>query len=235
MADLYASVRYLKGIGEARAKQLAALGIETVYDLIAYFPRTYEDRTRLVPISELQVDEPACFRAMVTSHPQTHHIRKGLDLTKISVTDESARLRLTFFNQKYAADNLEYGKEYYFYGTLTGDYSGYGMTNPVFEDVEKPGVLTRRIMPIYSLTAGLNNNFVARSVAQALALCGDSLPELLPLALRRQYGLCELDRAVETIHFPPTAQAAQEARRRLSRPFDGRTRRDRQRAFASLQ
>ena len=215
MADLYASVRYLKGIGEARAKQLAALGIETVYDLIAYFPRTYEDRTRLVPISELQVDEPACFRAMVTSHPQTHHIRKGLDLTKISVTDESARLRLTFFNQKYAADNLEYGKEYYFYGTLTGDYSGYGMTNPVFEDVEKPGVLTRRIMPIYSLTAGLNNNFVARSVAQALALCGDSLPELLPLALRRQYGLCDTAFAYANIHQPSSFEALEQARNRL--------------------
>ena len=57
--DLYAPVTQLQGIGPARAKQLSGLGIDTVYDLLAYFPRTYEDRTRLVPINELEVDQPA--------------------------------------------------------------------------------------------------------------------------------------------------------------------------------
>ena len=124
MAKLFDSVRYLKGVGEARARTFANLGITTLYDLISYFPRTYEDRSRILPIAELQVDEPACFRAFVTSQPRTHHIRKGLDLTKLTVADETARLNLTFFNQSYVADNLEYSREYYFYGTLNGDYMG---------------------------------------------------------------------------------------------------------------
>ena len=155
MAKLFESVRYLKGVGKARAELFASMGITTLYDLISYFPRTYEDRSRIVPISELQVDEPACFRAFVTSNPRTHHIRKGLDLTKLTVADDTARLNLTFFNQTYVAENLEYSREYYFYGTLNGDYMGYQVTNPIFEPVEKPGVLTRRIMPIYPLTAGM--------------------------------------------------------------------------------
>ena len=114
MARLFDSVRYLKGVGEARAKTFASLGISTLYDLISYFPRAYEDRSRIVPIAELQTDEPACFRAFVTSTPRTHHIRKGLDLTKLTVADDTARLNITFFNQRYAAGSLEYAREYYF-------------------------------------------------------------------------------------------------------------------------
>ena len=215
MARLFDSVRYLKGVGEARAKTFASLGISTLYDLISYFPRAYEDRSRILPIAELQADEPACFRAFVTSSPRTHHIRKGLDLTKLTVADETARLNLTFFNQTYVADNLEYSREYYFYGTLVGDYLGYQMTNPIFEPVEKPGVLTRRIMPIYPLTAGLHNNLVSRTVRQALDACLGELPELLPRELRERYGLCDAATAYRNIHAPASFEALNQARHRL--------------------
>ena len=215
VADLFASVRYLKGVGEARAKTFANLGITTLYDLISYFPRTYEDRTRILPIAELQADEPACFRAFVTSSPRTQHIRKGLDLTKLTVADETARLNLTFFNQTYVSENLEQGREYYFYGTLNGDYLGYQMTNPIFEPAEAPGVLTRRIMPIYPLTAGLHNNLISRTVQQALNVCLDGLPELLPEALRAEYGLCDAATAYRNIHAPVSPEALEAARHRL--------------------
>ena len=215
MADLFGSVKQLKGVGDARAKLFAAMGISTIYDLISYFPRTYEDRSRIVPVSELQVDEPACFRAFVTSNPQTAHIRQGLDLTRLTVADDTARLRLTFFNQKYAADNLEYGREYYFYGTLNGDYKGYQITNPVFEPVDRPGVLTRRIMPIYPLTAGVNNNLISRSVQQAMGFCLDAMPEVLPDELRSRYGLCDVRTAYRSIHAPESFEALDRARHRL--------------------
>ena len=215
MARLFDSVRYLKGVGEARARTFASLGIETLYDLISYFPRTYEDRSKIVPIAELQVDEPACFRAFVTSQPRTHHIRKGLDLTKLTVADETARLNLTFFNQSYVAGNLEYSREYYFYGSLNGDYMGYQITNPIFEPVEQPGVLTRRIMPIYPLTAGLHNNLISRTVQQALDACLEELPEVMPLQLRERYGLCDAPTAYRSIHAPASLEALAQARHRL--------------------
>ena len=215
MAKLFESVRYLKGVGKARAELFASMGITTLYDLISWFPRTYEDRSRIVPISELQVDEPACFRAFVTSNPRTHHIRKGLDLTKLTVADDTARLNLTFFNQTYVAENLEYSREYYFYGTLNGDYMGYQVTNPIFEPVEKPGVLTRRIMPIYPLTAGMSNGLMSRSVQQALEACLEELPELLPGELRARYGLCDAVTAYRNIHMPESFEALDRARHRL--------------------
>ena len=97
MARLSDPVTSLKGVGPARAKQLENLNIVTLGDLICHFPRGYEDRTKLVPIAQLQADAPACFRAVVMTTPRTAHIRKGMDLTKVSVADYSGRINLTFF------------------------------------------------------------------------------------------------------------------------------------------
>ena len=96
MARLTDPVTILKGVGPTKAKQFANLNIYTLGDLICHFPRGYEDRTKLIPIEKLEVDIPACFRAMVMNTPRTTHIRKGLDLTKVQVADHTARLNLTF-------------------------------------------------------------------------------------------------------------------------------------------
>ena len=175
MAKLSDPITMLKGVGEVRAKQLAQLNIFTLRDLICHFPRGYEDRTKLVPIEKLEPDVPACFRAMVMNTPRTSHIRKGLDLTKVQVADTTGRLNVTFFNSRFAAQQLEYGREYIFYGAVSGDFIGYSMTNPVFEAPESQPVTTRRILPIYPLTAGLTNAALLRLVQQALAVC--DLPE----------------------------------------------------------
>ena len=153
MARLSDPITILKGIGAAKAKQFANLNIVTLRDLICHFPRGYEDRTKIVAIEKLEVDKPACFRGMVMNTPRTNHIRKGLDLTKVQVADHSGRLNLTFFNNRFAAENLQYGSEYIFYGTLNGDYAGYGITNPVFEALNAAPVTTRRVLPVYPLTA----------------------------------------------------------------------------------
>ena len=89
MADLRTDVRYIKGIGEQRAKALAKLNIRTLRDLIAYFPRKYDDRTQIKRVEELQPGETACVAAMVAAEPKVSHIRRGLDLVKLRAVDES--------------------------------------------------------------------------------------------------------------------------------------------------
>ena len=214
MAKLSDPITILKGIGAARAKQFAVLNIFTLEDLICHFPRAYEDRTRLIPVGQLQVDQPACFKATVMNTPRTHNIRKGLDLTKVQVADHSGRLNITFFNNKYAAGQLQYGKEYIFYGTVTGDYMGYGMTNPVFESPDSKPLTTRRVLPIYPLTAGLSNAVVLKAVQEALAIC-DPPAEILPEAIRAKYGILPAERAYYAIHQPASMQEAELAKRRL--------------------
>ena len=214
MAKLSDPVTILKGIGSVKAKQLAQLNIFTLQDLICHFPRSYEHRTRILTIDQLQPDVPACFRAMVMSTPQTSHIRKGLDITRVRVADHSGRLNITFFNSKYAAEQLQYGKEFIFYGTLTGDYMGYSITNPIFEAPDSPPVTTRRILPIYPLTAGLTNAYLLKTIRQALAIC-DPPAEILPDAVRMRYGIYGADRAYYAIHEPTSMAEAEQAKKRL--------------------
>ena len=214
MAKLTDPVTILKGVGPTKAKQLAQLNIFTLRDLICHFPRGYEDRTKLVTIDKLQVDQAACFKAMVMNTPRTSHIRKGLDITKVQVADHTARLTLTFFNQKFTTEQLQYGKEYIFYGAVSGDFIGYNMTSPVFEPLDAPPVTTRRILPIYPLTAGLSNAALLKAIRQALSLC-DPPEEILPLALRQKYGILGADRSYYAIHEPTTMEEAEMAKKRL--------------------
>ena len=214
MAHLTDPVTLLKGVGPSRAKQFANLGIFTLEDLICHFPRAYEDRTRFLTISQLEADVPGCFRAMVMNTPRAAHIRKGLDITKVQVADTTGRLNLTFFNQKYVADQLRYGEEYYFYGTVSGDYGGFSMASPSFEALDSPAVTTRRVLPLYPLTAGLSNTAMLKAVRQALAVC-DPPEEILPAAIREQYGILPAERAYDAIHEPASMEEAEQAKKRL--------------------
>ena len=214
MARLQDPVTILKGVGPTKAKQFAALNIYTLEDLICHFPRGYEDRTKLLTIEKLQPDVPACFKAMVMNTPRTSHIRKGLDVTKVQVADHTARLTLTFFNRKFTTDQLQYGKEYIFYGAVSGDFVGYNMTSPVFEALDAEPVVTRRVLPIYPLTAGLSNAAMLKAVRQALAIC-DVPKEIIPKPVREKYGILPADRAYYAIHEPSSMEEAELAKKRL--------------------
>ena len=214
MARLSDPVTILKGVGPTKAKQFAALNIHTLRDLICHFPRGYEDRTKLTTIEKLEVDVPACFKAMVMNTPRTSHIRKGLDITKVQVADHTARLTLTFFNQKFTTEQLQYGKEYIFYGAVSGDFVGYNMTSPAFEALDAPPVTTRRVLPLYPLTAGLSNAAMIKAVTQALAIC-DPPEEIIPAAVRSEYGILPAERAYRAIHEPASMAEAELAKKRL--------------------
>ncbi len=132
----------------------------------------------------------------------------------MQVADSTGRLNVTFFNSRFAAQQLEYGREYIFYGAVSGDFIGYSMTNPVFEAPESQPVTTRRILPIYPLTAGLTNAALLRLVQQALAVCG--LPEeILPAEVREKYGILPAERAYFAIHEPNSMAEAELAKKRM--------------------
>lgn len=217
MANLSDSILTLPGIGPKKAALFAKLGIETLGDLLRFYPRDYEDRTQLLPISALEPDRPACFIASVVTNPQTHRIpkpgRKQLELTRLVVADHTGRVNLTFFNAGYVADKLHRGDTYCFYGSLTGDYLGYAMTNPLFEPLDAVGSMTRCIMPIYPLTAGLTNKILVQAVQSVMSRC--SVAETLPDSVRQQYNLCDAETALRQVHMPTSAEALEQARKRL--------------------
>ena len=214
MPDLTTNVRYVKGIGEQRAKALAKLEIRTLRDLISYFPRAYDDRRGRRKIRDLEDGESACVEAMVAAPPTLSRIRAGLELVKLRAVDESGALDVTFFNQTYRKDALREGESYTFFGRAEVSGRRRSMANPVVER-EGERLLTGRIMPIYPLTAGISQLTLVKAVEQGLAACRDLLPDPLPDQVRRDHQLCRIGYAYEQIHFPGSEEELAIARRRL--------------------
>ncbi len=215
MADLSTDVRYIKGVGEQRAKALNRLGIYTLRDLIAWFPRRYEDRTQTRRIADLTEGETACVAAMVAAPPTVTHVRKGMDLVKLRAVDESGVLDVTFFNQTWLKDRLQPGETYIFCGKAEGAHQRRKMTAPI---VEPEGLreATGRIVPVYPLTAGISQRGLSRSIRQGLDACAGILPDVLPDDLRQEHQLCRIEFAYENIHFPESPETLALARRRLA-------------------
>ena len=214
MADLQTDVRYIKGIGEARGKSLQKLGISTLQQLISYFPRAYEDRSRFYSIRELPLNENACCRAMIAAEPTAHRISGGRTIVKVRAVDESGVLDITFFNQEYRKSALHTGETYLIYGKTEGNLLRRQMVNPLLEK-EDNQQLTGRIMPIYPLTKGISQLQLSRAVRQGLDECGELLRDVLPDEVRRENELCYTNFAYENIHFPSSFEALEVARRRL--------------------
>lgn len=204
----------LPGIGQARSKSLDKLGLRTVGDLLTYFPRNYDDRTRISTIRDALPDETACVAAMVAESPRVSRVRKGLELTKVKVVDETAAMTVTFFNQGYVKDALRPGESYIFYGKVESMGHQRQMTNPVFER-EGHARFTGCIMPVYPLTAGVSNNLLAGLTRRCVDDCAGDLPELLPEKIRLSHELAQCEYSIQNIHFPATWDDLEKARRRL--------------------
>jgi len=215
MADLTTDVRYIKGIGEQRAKALNKLGISTLRDLISWFPRKYDDRRETRRIADLIPGETACVSAMIATPPTVSHIRRGMDLVKVRAVDETGTLDVTFFNQTWLKNQLVQGETYIFYGKAEGHLLRKTMASPIVEQ-EGRGEATGRIVPIYPLTAGVSQLVLSRSIRQGLDACAAILPDVLPHEVRQENQLCRIGFAYENIHFPEDELALDLARRRLA-------------------
>ena len=179
MADLNTDVRYIKGIGEKKAQALNKLGVFSLYDLISYFPRKYEDRSVYKPIALAADGETVCVCALVATlqnslerEVSTEYIGE-LVMDKLRAVDESGVLDVTFFNQSYAKDNLHRGESYIFYGKIEARGARRAMTNPIYEREDGTRSVTGRIIPVYRVNAGLNQRTMLQSVRQGLDECGD--------------------------------------------------------------
>ena len=206
-------IRFVKGIGPKKAEQFEKLGLYTLNDVLAFYPRSYEDRSAVIPIDRLPAGEKACVRAVVGAPPQTARLRRGMELTRCIVFDESGTLLLRFFQQSYVARQLSAGQEYLFYGRVQMENGRPVMVAPVFE-APRPGREGGRVVPVYSLTAGLRQGDVQKAAAAALSALPERMEDVIPPEIRERYGLPHIRDTICAIHCPQTVQQAQAARRR---------------------
>lgn len=118
MLDLSKDVKFIKGVGPARAKLLNALGIFTLEDLITYFPRDYEDRGKPKDIVDIEDGEEALIEAICISKMMEKRIKKNMVIYKLTVRDEIGLCHITWFNQSYLKNRFKLGESYKFFGKI---------------------------------------------------------------------------------------------------------------------
>lgn len=215
MLNLNTDIRYIKGIGEAKGKAFARLGVRCVGDLLSDFPRAYEDRSKVLPIARLMEGESACVCAMITTEPELSRIRKGMELLRFRIADASGSMLVTYFNQAWMKNKLRRGDTYIFYGKVQVTGRTFAFTNPIFEPEAEMGRVTGRIMPVYRLTGGISQRDMTQAVRRVLGEPGMTFPNALPERVERENRLCTARYAYENIHFPADMRALSLSRRRL--------------------
>ncbi len=159
--------------------------------------------------------ESVTLRVLIADQPRLTRVRRGMELVKFRAVDESGSVEITYFNQSYMANQLNRGDEVRFFGRVEVKGTRRTMVNPVYETADKPNGQVGRIVPVYRLTAGLNQRTVQQAVRQGLDACGEQLPDLLPDEVRERQQLVQARWAYEQIHFPADFGTLELARRRL--------------------
>jgi ATP-dependent DNA helicase RecG len=203
----------IKGVGAALAEKLRNLGVETVEDLLYFFPRKYDDFSQVVPIANLRPGK-VTIKATVES-ATGRHIRRGLHVTEAVISDKTGKTRAVWFNQSYRAAQLTKGEEFFFSGTYDLQRNRYVLQNPATEQIKGHGVSTARIVPVYPETAGLKSHQIRKVLTELLPLI-TMLPETLPPELIKSEGLLSINDALRSLHFPEKGEELTKAKERIS-------------------
>jgi len=214
MLDLNKDVKFIKGVGPARAKLLNLLGIFTLLDLITYFPRDYEDRGKPKKISEVEDGEETLIEAICVSKMMEKRIRKNMVIYKLTVRDETGLCHITWFNQRYLKNRFKLGETYKFFGKVQKRIGLIEMNSPVFDN-EDTNKNTGKIIPLYPLTYSLSQNVIRQVMENALKEVNQELQETLPEYLLKEYSLDDINKAIQGIHFPENFEEYNKAKKRL--------------------
>lgn len=212
--ELQDSIEVVKNIGQTRTKQLNKMGIETVEDLIEYFPRSYEDRSRLVTLDEIITGEINNFRARVCTKPESLRAR-NLTIVKARLSDGKGSVEGVWYNQPYMKNILIPEKEYIFTGKVVEKYGRIQAENPDLEPVKENSLNMGRIVPIYTVPSKMSQKTIRGCVKDALEGVQDEITEFMPESIIRERKLCSRSYAVNNIHFPESDNAFFKARKRL--------------------
>lgn len=204
-------IKYIKGVGEARAMAFRSIGVSTVGELLRFYPRAYEDWSKILPISQCIMGENVCIKGTVMFPVKNERVRGGMLIAKATITDGEDVVSATFFNNKYIDKMLNSGEEYLFYGKITlGKFAAREMVSPMFIKTSQ----SVEIKPIYPQNKNITSKIIQSAVQNALEKI-ENIPEFLPQEITEKYNLVPLDTAIRNIHFPKSDEDLQKSRERL--------------------
>jgi len=218
------SVRYIKGVGPQKAMLFEKLGVRTVYDLLYYLPRRYEDRSEIIPIKAIEPGKPAGVAGKVEK-TSIFRARTGTTIFELSVNDGTGKITAVWYNQPYMKNSFRAGQTVVLYGKPERQ-KRLQISHPAYEivDAGSEGDLERflktsldvgRIVPFYSLTEKLNQKYLRKTVREGVYSYAGTVTDPLPTAMRARRKLADIRFAVENIHFPHSWDNLDMAYRRI--------------------
>ena len=206
MDILNKNIQFVKGIGPKKALKLNKLNIFTIKDLLYYFPRVYEDRSNVKKIWQLEHDEKACTKGVITNI-KSQVAKNNMKISKFVIKDETGFLTLVFFNQDYLTKVFKQGDSVIVYGKVKREGSILEMNSPDIEFFTNSPTSTCKMIPIYPLTYGFTNKDISNTIKNVYNNEKISIQEYLPQDIINKYKLCSIDFAVKNLHMPSDKQS----------------------------
>ena len=216
--ELSDDVRMVKHVGPKNAQLLKKLGIETVYDLVTYYPRAYEDESTISHISELHAGERESVLGTIMNISE-RTVRRNMTILKVMISDGTGFVQVVWFNQRYLKKQLKTGSRIFIKGKVQYAYGGHGQLSisnisdyQILDDEESPET---GIQPVYAATEKITQKYL-RSIMHAVLDEMSAVPEMLPESLLQKTGMMRRRRAMSAIHFPDDYDELRQARERLA-------------------
>ena len=214
MPDFGTEMRFLRTVGEKKAKAFEKLGVFTAGDLISLFPHRYEDKSATKKVADIENGEICSLILKIDTKPEARISRNGLHYITLIASDDTGSISITFFNQKWLEKTLVQGAFYRFYGKVVYSMFAKTMQSPDIDAVIE-GKPLKNIYPIYPLTASLSQNSIYVAIKQCVPII-EALPEVLPQELIDEYSFLSKAEAVKQMHFPENMELLEKAKRALA-------------------
>lgn len=208
------NITAVKGIGEKTAKLFQKIGVETVEELLHYYPRAYDEFKEPQPIAELKEDTIAAVGGILAKTADVVRYGARLQVTTAGLRDSGGTLALAWYNMPYLRGTLKAGERFIFRGRVVKKRGRLTMEQPEIYRPEQYAKVVSSMQPVYGQTKGLGNKTIAKAVTEALTM-RQMEREYLPAGLREKYGLAEINYALEHIHFPANREELMFSRKRL--------------------
>lgn len=214
---LFGPIKAIRGIGERNSRLYTKLGIETIYDLLRFFPRRYQDFSQLKTINRLEYGDELSVIGTIMRDLYTRSSKRGnLKITEAALGDGTGTIKLTWFNQPYLANQLHKGSAIVVSGKVDMYLGRLVMTSPDWEPLDSEQLHTNRIVPIYPLTAGLTQRQLRKIIHQNLPFWSTRVQEYLPDEIMGKEDFPSISQTLTQIHFPDNSESLNQARDRLA-------------------
>lgn len=217
------NIRYVKGIGPKKEKLFNKIGIFTVSDLLRYFPRNYQDRRFITPITQINPNDTFLIKGIVKRknlrQTKPGFVKRGKNtILEIAISDDTGFCYCVWFNQGYLADKIKVDDQIFAFGKVSFFRGKLQMSSPDFEIIEGPNQDTqfsKKILPVYRLTKGLSQKLFCKTINLCLQKTLKSCQDPIPFNIREQNCLPDIEKSLKDIHFPQKLEEAEKARQRF--------------------